>query len=126
VKWQKPGRRRSERSHGGATKWTTLTARSEPYNRAALHVSRLGKGSTCAIALRLGKAMWPRETTARSGDIGARSDRQRHRQSLIPFPTLFATERSGPERKTTLSLAARTRWEQAGIGGGSEVLAADG
>ena len=50
--------------------------------------------------------MWPREPAARSGDIGAESDRQRHSHSLWGF----TAEQSEADRseKTPKSLAVRT------------------
>ena len=55
---------------------------------------------------RIGRAMWPRETTARSGDIVAEYDGQRQSQSLWVLQR--GTARSGSMRKTPESLAAET------------------
>jgi hypothetical protein len=48
--------------------------------------------------------MWPRETTARSGDIGAESDRHWQSQSLRVLQRSTAVR---AEAKNTKSLAAR-------------------
>ena len=59
--------------------------------------------------------MWPRETTARSGDIGAGSDRHRHSQSLRVLQRSTAV---CAEAKNTGSLAAR----MGGCGPGSQPI----
>jgi hypothetical protein len=59
----------------------------------------------CAPELRLRKAMWPRETTARSGDIGCGIGSPR----VEPMSSGFAAEhRRCDEAKNTKSSASRT------------------
>lgn len=74
--------------------------------------SRLGKGHECAIELRFWRAMWPRETTARSGDIGTESDRGRQSQCLRVLEQSTVVR---DEAKNTKSLAARVT--KCGAGG---------
>ena len=82
----------------------TLTAHSEPYNGTVLHASRLKTKRECARSCDCRNTMWPRETTARSGDIGAASDRHRQSQCLrvLQRSTVVCAE-----AKNTKSLAAR-------------------
>ena len=93
----------------------SLTARSEPYNRAVLHASRLGKGANAPV-LQFWKTMWPRETTARSGDIeGAIGS-----PPAKPMSSGFAAESIVvySAAKNTKSLAARA----GGCGVGSQPM----
>jgi hypothetical protein len=83
----------------------SLTERSEPYNGTVLHTSR-AKQSANAPRIPVGGAMWPREPTARSGDIGAASDCHLQRQS---HRVLLRSTAVCAEAKNTKSLAARAR-----------------
>jgi len=74
-----------------------LTARSEPDNRMAIHAADQVMRE-CAVELRWLKVMWTRETTARSGDIGAESDRHCQSQSLRVL-----------QRSTAVRAEAKTR-----------------
>src|SRR5262245_44845509 len=50
---------------------TTLTARSEAYNRAVLHTNRLEQGRECACIATWRQRCGREKTTARNGDIGS-------------------------------------------------------
>ena len=94
---------------------TTLTAHSEPYNRAALHASRLGKGANALRSCDFGERCGRENPRLAAATSLAASDRHRQSQCLRVLQRSTAVCAGA---KNTKSLAARA----GGCGAGGEPI----